>query len=128
MARPNYGICVWGCRSLHSDTTLKYVADVMLKWNVMKSLEAGTQSFVFEPHDNVLWTKATKTVEAFLDTMWRDGAFLGDTSAQAYYVKCDESNNPEASRNLGRLIIECGYAQKKPAEFVVIKIAHQLQE
>ena len=127
MLRPNYGICVWGCRSLMSDTTLRYVADVLLKFNVMKSLQEGTQALVFEPHDRDLWTKANATVKAFLDTLWREGAFLGDTSAEAYYVKCDESNNPEESRNLGRLIIECGYAQKKPAEFVIIKIAHQIQ-
>lgn len=127
MSRPNYGICIWGCRSLMSDTTLRYAADVMLKYNIMKSLQEGTQPLVFEPHDRDLWTKATATVTAFLDTMWRDGAFFGDTSSEAYYVKCDGENNPEASRNLGRLVIECGYAQKKPAEFVIIRIAHQMQ-
>lgn len=128
MPRPNYGICVWGCRSLSSDSTLKYVADIMLKSNVMKSLEAGTQSLVFEPNDKVTRDKAVFMCSSFLETMYNGGAFLGEDSSEAYYVKCDETNNPKVSRDLGRLIIECGYAQKKPSEFVVIKIAHQMQE
>lgn len=126
LSRPNYGICVWGCRTLHSDDLMRYVADIMLKCNTMKSIDAGTQNLVFEPIDNYLYTKATTSVQSYLDTLWRQGAFYGSTASEAYYVQCNEDNNPEEQRDRGILLIECGYAQKKPAEFVHIKIAHQI--
>ena len=83
---------------------------------------------MFEPNDKVTRDRAVFMCSSFLETMYSGGAFLGEDSSEAYYVKCDETNNPKVSRDLGRLIIECGYAQKKPSEFVVIKIAHQMQE
>ena len=124
--KTNYGIVIWGARNLNPDSSMKYVSDVLLDINIKKSIYNATQSFVFEPNDNVTWTKVKTTVEAFLDSIWRNGALYGDTAAQAYYVKCDEDLNTEAVRNSGRMICEVGYANKKPAEFVVFRFSHQV--
>jgi phage tail sheath protein FI len=126
IAKPNYGIVVWGARTLNPDSTMRYVSDVILDIVVRKSIDQGTQSFVFEPHDSQLWTRVTATVEAFLDTMWRDGAFKGDSAAEAYFVKCDGELNTEDVQKQGKLICEVGYAQKKPAEFVIFRVAHEV--
>src|ERR671931_516918 len=34
----------------------------------------------------------------FLRRVWRDGALFGRTPAQAFFVKCDEENNPPENR------------------------------
>ena len=73
-----------------------------------------------------LWTRVKTTIEAFLDNLWRDGGLFGDKAEQAYFVKCDEDLNPESVRNAGKLICEVGYAPNKPAEFVIIRIAHSI--
>ena len=126
MPRPNYGIVIWGARSLHPDSSMRYVSDVLLDINIKKSIYLGTQQFVFEPNDHITWRKLRATVEAFLDNMWRDGALFGETAKEAYYVKCDEDLNPENVRNAGKLVCEVGYASKKPAEFVIFRFSHSV--
>ena len=124
--KTNYGIVIWGARDLHPDSSMKYISDVLLDINIKKSVFNGTQSFVFEPNDHKTWTRVKATIEAFLDNLWRDGALFGEKSSEAYYVKCDADLNTQAMRNAGRLICEIGYANKKPAEFVVFRFSHQV--
>lgn len=128
MPKTNYGIVIWGARDLHPDSSMKYVTDVLLDTFVKKSVYEGTQSFVFEPNDQTTWTQVTTTVQTFLDGLWRDGAFKGETAAEAYYVKCDEDLNTEAVINQGQMICEVGYANKKPAEFVIFRFSHSVAE
>lgn len=124
--KPNYGIVIWGARDLHPDSSMKYISDVLLDIFIKKSVYNGTQSFVFEPNDSHTWTNITATVQAFLDTLWRDGALQGNTASEAYYVKCDEDLNTADVRNQGKLLCEIGYANKKPAEFVIFRFSHEL--
>ena len=124
--KTNYGIVVWGARDLHPDSSMKYISDVLLDIHIKKSVYNGTQSYVFEPNDSKTWTRVKTTIEAFLDGLWRDGALMGNSSKEAYYVKCDEDLNTADVRNQGKLICEIGYANKKPAEFVVFRFSHQV--
>lgn len=126
MPRANYGIVVWGARSMSPDATMRYVSDVLLETNIKESIKNGTQWAVFEPNNSVLWTRVKTTIEAFLDGLWREGGLFGDKAEQAYFVKCDEDLNPESVRKAGKLICEVGYAPNKPAEFVIIRIAHSI--
>ena len=126
MPKTNYGIVIWGARDLHPDSSMKYISDVLLDINIKKSVFNGTQSFVFEPNDSKTWTRVKTTIEAFLDGLWREGALFGDKSSEAYYVKCDADLNTQAMRNQGKLICEIGYANKKPAEFVIFRFSHDV--
>lgn len=125
-ARPNAGIVLWGARSLNSkDSTMRYVTDGLLNLNIKKSLYDGTQFAVFEPNDNTLWSKVQATCKAFLETLRLSGALRG-TAEEAYYVVVDETNNTDDAIAEGQLNIEIGYAPVKPAEFVIIKLAHSI--
>ena len=124
--KTNYGIVIWGARDLHPDSSMKYVSDVLLDINIKKSVYNGTQPFVFEPNDSHTWTRIATTIQAYLDGLWRDGALQGDTAKEAYYVKCDADLNPADVRKAGKLICEIGYANKKPAEFVVFRFSHEV--
>lgn len=126
LPKANSGIVVWGARSLSADSSMKYVSDIMLDIYIKKTTYNNTQQFVFEPNAPETWSKVVSTIEGFLDTLWRDGGLMGDTAAEAYYVKCDEDLNTDAVRKLGRMITEVGYASKKPAEFVVFKFHHDV--
>jgi phage tail sheath protein FI len=61
-------------------------------------------------------------VKAFLGTIWRDGALMGRTAEEAFFVQCDEETNPKESIDEGRVIIKVGIAPVKPAEFIVFRI------
>ena len=122
-AFPGRGIRVWGARTLSSDPAWRYINVRRLFNYVEKSIENGTQWVVFEPNDMMLWARVRRDVNAFLSTVWSEGALFGATPAEAFYVKCDEELNPSESRDLGRLIIEIGMCPVKPAEFVIFRIS-----
>lgn len=126
VSRPNAGIVIWGARSLNSsDTTMRYVSDGLLNLNIKKSLYNGTQFAVFEPNDENLWSRVNTSCKAFLEALRQQGALKGDAD-EAYYVTVDDTNNTDDTIAAGQLNIEIGYAPVKPAEFVIIKLAHSI--
>lgn len=126
--RTNAGIVIWGARSLNStDTTLRYNSDVLINYFFRRSLYRGTQYAVFEPNDDLLRKNVAGTCIAFLQTQFNNRVLKGSSPAEAYYVVCDSTNNTDATINEGQLIVDIGYAPNKPAEFVVIRLAHDMQ-
>jgi phage tail sheath protein FI len=121
-----YGDVVWGARTLQGNdqagSEWKYVPIRRLALFLESSLYDGTQWVVFEPNDEPLWSQIRLNVGAFMQDLFLKGAFQGTTPQQAYFVKCDSSNNPQSSIDLGIVNILVGFAPLYPAEFVVIQI------
>jgi phage tail sheath protein FI len=120
---PGQGIRVWGARTLSSDPEWRYLNVRRLFNFVESSILGGTNWVVFEPNDPKLWDSVKRTITMFLRRVWRDGALFGRTPADAFFVKCDEENNPPENRDVGILTVEIGIAPVKPAEFVVFRIS-----
>jgi uncharacterized protein len=123
---PVYGNVVWGARTLHGDndrgSEWKYLPVRRMALFLEESLYRGTQWVVFEPNDEPLWAQIRLNIGAFLQGLFRQGAFQGKTPREAYFVKCDRETTTQADINLGVVNILVGFAPLKPAEFVVIKI------
>ena len=122
-AFPGQGIRVWGARTLSSDPEWRYLNVRRLFNFVEKSILLGTNWVVFEPNDPALWDRVRRTIVMFLRRVWQTGALFGRTPAEAFFVKCDEENNPPENRDAGILTVEIGIAPVKPAEFVVFRIS-----
>lgn len=126
--KPNVGVVVWGARSLNSsDPTMKYVSDGVLNLFIKKSLYNGTQFAVFEVNNEFLWSRLNSVCRAFLEDLRLSGALRGSQD-EAYYVTVDSSNNTEDTIRNGQVFIDIGYAPVKPAEFIIIKLAHSISE
>jgi len=119
----NEGFLVWGARTYCKSAQWRYLNVRRLFNMIEESIAESTRWIVFEPNDRTLWNAIRRDVSAFLMGFWRDGALLGRTPEEAFYVKCDEENNPIDSINEGRVVIEIGIAPVKPAEFVMFKIS-----
>lgn len=120
---PDSGIRVWGARTLADEASEWRYVNVRRLVNMIKeSIENGTRWTVFEPNDMTLWKSIERNVRAFLTLLWRDGALLGATPEQAFYVKCDAETNPADVIDAGRLVTEIGIAPVKPAEFVIFRL------
>jgi hypothetical protein len=87
-----------------------------------ESLYRGTQWVVFEPNDEPLWAQIRMNIGAFMQNLFRQGAFQGSTPREAYFVKCDRETTTQNDINQGVVNIHVGFAPLKPAEFVVIKL------
>jgi phage tail sheath protein FI len=118
----NNAIRIWGARTLSSDPSWKYINVRRLFIMVETSIERATQWVVFEPNDHRLWKRVTRTISSFLTLLWRNGALMGTSPEQAFFVKCDEETNPAEVVDAGQLVVEIGLAPVKPAEFVIFRI------
>lgn len=117
------GIRLWGARTTSSDPSWKYVNVRRLFLFIEESIDEGTQWVVFEPNDADLWARVRQSVSNFLTSVWEDGALMGTTPDEAFYVKCDRTTMTQNDIDNGRLICEIGIAPVKPAEFVVFRIS-----
>lgn len=130
---PN-GIVNWGARTMDGDdgfgSEYKYIPIRRLALNIEESLYRGLKWVVFEPNDEPLWAQIRLNVGAYMNGLFRQGAFQGTTPRDAYFVRCDASTTTQNDRNLGIVNILVGFAPLKPAEFVVLtlqQMAGQIQ-
>jgi len=123
---PVYGTVVWGARTLRGNNTVasewKYIPVRRLALFIEESVFRGTRWVVFEPNDEPLWAQIRLNVGAFMQSLFRQGAFMGNTPKEAFFVKCDKDTTTQNDISLGIVNILVGFAPLKPAEFVVIKI------
>ena len=120
------GSVVWGARTLRGSDMLadeyKYVPIRRLALFLEETLYRSTQWVVFEPNDEPLWAQIRLSVGAFLQSLFRQGAFQGTTPREAYFVRCDRDTTTQYDIDRGIVNIIVGFAPLKPAEFVVIGI------
>jgi uncharacterized protein len=121
-----YGTVVWGARTLQGNDEIgsqwKYVPVRRLALFLEESLYRGTQWAVFEPNDEPLWAALRLNIGSFMQVLFRQGAFQGQTPQDAYFVKCDNETTTQSDINLGIVNVIVGFAPLLPAEFVVIQI------
>ncbi len=125
---PGRGIRVWGARTASSDPEWKYINVRRLFLYVEESIEKGTQWVVFEPNNEQLWARVKQSITNFLTTVWRDGALMGSTPEQAFFVDIGFSTMTPADLDNGKLICMIGIAPTKPAEFVIFRIFQKTLE
>lgn len=125
VSKQNVGIVAWGARGLNNDKSMRYVTDVLLNYTIKRDVYNGTQFAVFKPNNNDLWVDVAGVISAYLEGLRSRGALKG-TSAEAYSVTCDNTNNTDETIENGLLYVDVAYAPVKPAEFVVIRLAHQM--
>lgn len=125
---PGRGIRVYGARTVSSDPAWRYVNVRRLLMMIEEAVEASVQWAAFEPHDLDLRVTLVHAISSFLQAQWERGALVGNTADEAYFVRCDDSNNPPADVDLGRLIANVGVAAVRPAEFIVFRIGRTRDE
>ncbi|HLK16713.1 MAG TPA: phage tail sheath C-terminal domain-containing protein, partial [Fimbriimonadaceae bacterium] len=122
---PGVGNVIWGSRTFlaqNSSSDYKYVPVRRLALFIEQSVDAGTQWAVFEPNNPRLWSKLKSSVGAFMQGLFRQGAFQGSKPSDAYFVKCDKTTMTQADIDQGKVIVVVGFAPVKPAEFVIFRI------
>jgi len=123
---PIIGTVVWGSRTLRGADALadeyKYVPVRRFALFLEETLFRNTQWVVFEPNDEPLWAQIRFSIGAFMQDLFRQGAFQGATPRDAYFVRCDAETTTQNDIDRGIVNIVVGFAPLKPAEFVVISI------
>ena len=123
---PVFGPVAWGARTLQGDDQTagdwKYIPVRRVALFLEESFYRGTKWAVFEPNAEPLWAQIRLSIGAFMQNLFLQGAFQGQTPSDAYFVKCDKDTTTQNDINLGIVNIIVGFAPLKPAEFVIINI------
>jgi phage tail sheath protein FI len=90
---------------------------------IEESIAENTRWIVFEPNDRTLWKSIRRDIGAFLMRLWRDGALMGRTPQEAFFVLCNEETNPPEVIDAGMVVTLIGIAPVKPAEFIIFRIS-----
>lgn len=126
-ALPGQGIRVWGARTCSSDGNWKYINVRRLFIFIEESIRVNTNWAVFEPNDEMLWSRVEGTIRVFLTTQWRNGALAGTTADEAFFINIGKSTMTEDDILNGRLICIIGVAPVRPAEFVIFRITQKME-
>ncbi|MCK6552320.1 phage tail sheath subtilisin-like domain-containing protein [Myxococcota bacterium] len=120
---PREGPRIWGARTLAPASSEWRYVNVRRLFNMIEeSIAESTRWVVFEPNDASLWKSIRRDVTAFLTRLWRDGALVGDSPEQAFFVQCDRETNPPEVVDAGQVVTVIGLAPVKPAEFIIFRI------
>jgi len=122
------GLRVYGARTVSSDPAWRYVNVRRLLMMIEEGVEEAIHWAVFEPHTLGLRRTLKMCIEIFLEVLWEKGALVGATADEAFYVRCDDSNNLPSDTDNGRLFVDVGVAPTIPAEFVVFRIGRTEDE
>jgi hypothetical protein len=124
------GILVWGARTLAgNDNEWRYINVRRFFTFVEESTKKASEPFVFESNDANTWVRVRAMIENFLTIQWRQGALAGASPKEAFYVKVGLGETMSALDILeGRMIVEIGMAAARPAEFIVLRFSHKMQE
>lgn len=124
------GTLVWGARTLAgNDNEWRYIPVRRLYIFIEESVKKATEFVVFEPNDANTWLRVKTMIENFLSKLWRDGALAGAKPEEAFFVKVGLGETMNSTDILeGRMNVEIGLAAVRPAEFIILKFSHKLQE
>lgn len=125
---PGQGIRVWGARTATSNASWKYVNVRRLFIFLEETIKANTSWAVFEPNDEALWTRVKRTINVFLNGVWRSGALAGASPDAAYFVNIGRETMSQDDIDNGRLVCVIGVAPVKPAEFVIFRISQKTSD
>jgi uncharacterized protein len=128
---PGFGHVVWGTRTLSTkaDPEWRYVPVRRTAIFIEQSVYNSIQWAVFEPNDHNLWASLRSNIDAFMNGLWRSGAFQGEKASDAYHVRCGLGDTmTQADIDRGQVIVIVAFAPLKPAEFVIVRIQQKVAQ
>jgi len=102
----------------------RYLSARRLALFVLTSIERGTRWMLFERNAPPTWMLARAQVEAFLASLYAEGAFVGRTGEEGYFAVCDDRINNEESMRAGKYNLAFGFAASKPGEYHAFLVSH----
>ncbi len=121
-ALPGRGLRVWGARTLSTDPTWRHVPVRRLTLDLERWMTRRLDGLVFEINDVVLRNRVVRELGAYLDRLYHRGALVGPVSELAWYIQCDENNNPADVQQAGLLIADVGIAPAVPGEYITLRL------
>lgn len=124
------GVLVWGARTLDGNSQdWKYINVRRTLLMIEQSVKSAVENYIFEPNTPQTWMRVRIAIENFLTSMWKRGALLGISPAEAYEVAIGigDTMTPEDVLD-GVMRISVFLSVARPAEFIEITFEQRMQE
>lgn len=118
---PGRGLQVWGGRTLDLSATGRFVAHRRLIHRLVRAARAVAAPLVFDVNGPELRLTLVRAVTSVLLEAFRAGALKGARPAEAFTVRCDDTNNPP-EQDPGLVVCEIGVAPAVPMEFIRLRL------
>jgi len=102
----------------------RYLSARRLALFIVTSIERGTRWMLFERNVPATWARARAQVEAFLASLYAEGAFVGRSGEEGYFVVCDERINNEETLRAGKFNLAFGFSASKPGDYHAFLVCH----
>jgi hypothetical protein len=102
----------------------KYLAARRLALFVASSIEQGTRWVLLEPNIPSTWERARQQVDAFLEALAEQGAFIGTSADESHFAIADDRVNRDQTVAEGKFSLLYGFATSKPGEFDTWMVTH----
>jgi phage tail sheath protein FI len=78
--------------------------------------------YVFEPNNDSFRRGVQRGFEKLMDSLFRQGAFAGRVSRDAFQVVTDSSLNTQSAMDNGQFIVELRFAPSLPMRFLTVRL------
>jgi hypothetical protein len=121
---PGRGIRIWGARSLATvrDSDWRFIHVRRLMSAIEETALRCSRWATFENNDARLRRALAHSMNVLLQGIWEKGGLKGAKPADGFFVRCDDTNNPQAVIDAGQVICQIGVAVAAPMEFIVFDI------
>ncbi|MGI3164657.1 hypothetical protein [Pseudooceanicola sp. 200-1SW] len=125
---PSQGILIDGARMMAPDSgDLRYLPVRRTQLYITRTLRAALRGYALSSpgtgDDPALWQAVKTEVEAFLASLWRDGAFPAASADEAFSVAVGPGlSMTQAVRDAGILRLSVGIALVRPASFIPVEV------
>ena len=126
---PGYGSLVWGARTLagDSDDDWKYIPVRRLFDAAQRDIKRAMATAMFEPNNSPTWEQVRSAIDNYLYALWRQGALLGNTPEEAYFVQIGKGvTMSDTDIKNGIMRAKIGMAAVRPAEFIILQFTQEV--
>ena len=123
------GTLVWGARTLDGNSNdWRYISVRRLISYIESTVQSALQRYVFAANNAMTWLQIRALIEPFLEGLWQQGALVGSTQQDAFFVNIGLGTSMTSQDILeGRMKVNIGLAAVRPAEFIILDVT-QLQQ
>jgi uncharacterized protein len=90
---------------------------------ILRTARSLGDTLIFEPSGPELWRKLESRLDGLLADFYAAGALLGESRAEAYSVRCDETTTTQNDLDNGRVLVEVRFAPAHPIGQITVVLA-----
>lgn len=123
------GTLIWGARTRDNQDAWRYIPVRRFFNSAEKDIKNSLKMVVFEPNTASTWERVRASITSYLHRLWQQGALLGDSENEAYFVHVGLGVTMDATDiNQGKLIVKVGMAAVRPAEFIILLFSQDVAQ